>query len=177
MCFLTLIKLAWRGEILQQEDRRKRCRLLLEGSMKKLKWYGVLFALVVLFLYIMGTYDIFMMLSHNKAYYLSKGFGEGVYRYFTDYPVPGLILWIGNLMGGLLAPILYLLKKKCAYQVAYASFLLDLFLILFGVAFRNRFRGLDLAIICFDIFILVITFLFAVYLHWQVKKLHRNGES
>ena len=52
--------------------------------MKKLKWHGVLFALFLLFIYIMGTYDIFMMLSHDEAYYLSKGFGEGVYRYFTD---------------------------------------------------------------------------------------------
>lgn len=29
----------------------------------KLKWYGVLFALFILFLYIMGTYDLFMMLK------------------------------------------------------------------------------------------------------------------
>ena len=144
--------------------------------MKKLKWHGVLFALFLLFIYIMGTYDIFMMLSHNEAYYLSKGFGESAHHYFTDYPIPGLILWIGNLVGGLLAPILYLLKKRCACQVAYASFLFDLFLILFGAIFRNRFRIFDPSIICFDIFILVITFLFGVYLHLQVK-MRRNGDT
>ena len=143
-------------------------------KMKKLKWHGVLFALFMLFIYIMGTYDILMMLSHNEAYYLSKGFGESVHRYFTDYPVPGLILWIGNLASGLIAPILYLLKNKWACQVAYASFLFDLFLILFGAICRNRFGIFDLTIICFDLFILVITLLFGIYLHLQGKKLRGN---
>lgn len=142
--------------------------------MKKLKWHGVLFALFMLFIYIMGTYDIFMMLSHNEAYYLRKGYGEIVHNYFTGYPVPGLILWIGNLVSGLIAPILYLLKNKCAYQAAYASFLFDLFLILFGAIFNNRFRVFDITDICFDISVLVITFLFGIYLHLQVKKIERK---
>lgn len=144
--------------------------------MKTLKWHGVLFALFMLFLYIMGTYDIFMMLSHNEGYYLSRGYGEIVHAYFTDYPVPGLILWIGTLVSGLIAPILYLLRKEYAYQAAYASFLFDLFLILSGAMFNERFEVFDLAIICFDIFILVSTFLFGVYLHLQAKQLRRNGE-
>ena len=45
-----------------------------KNSLEKLKWYGIGFALLILFLYIMGTYDIFMMLSHNTAYYDSKGY-------------------------------------------------------------------------------------------------------
>ena len=67
-------------------------------------------------------------------------------------------------------PILYLLKREYAYQVAYASFLFDLFLILFGAIFNERFEVFDFTIICFDIFILVTTFLFGVYLHLQAKK-------
>ena len=43
-----------------------------DKHMKKLKWYGIIFALFILFLYIMGTYDIFEMLNHNEAYYESK---------------------------------------------------------------------------------------------------------
>ena len=145
--------------------------------MKKLKWHGILFALFMLFIYIMGTYDLFMMLSHNEAYYLNKGYGESIHNYFTDYPAPGLILWVGNLVSGSIAPILYLLKNKCAYKVAYASFLFDLFLILFGATFKSRSRVFDITIICFDISILVITFLFGVYLHLQVKKLCGNRET
>ncbi|HIR57308.1 MAG TPA: hypothetical protein IAA54_06540 [Candidatus Gallacutalibacter pullicola] len=145
--------------------------------MKKLTWYGVVFALFLLFLYIMGTYDFFMMLNHNDAYYSSRGYGEIVHHYFTDYPVPGLILWIGNLISGLAAPILYLLKNKHAYQTAYASFLFDLFLILFGAIFKNRFQVFEAPIICFDIFILIITFLFGLFLHLQAKKLRGNEEA
>ena len=100
--------------------------------MKKLKWHGIAFSLLILFIYIMGTYDFFMMLSHNEAYYVSKGYGE-------------------------------------TYIAAYASFLLDLFLILFGAIWKNRFGVFDLPVICFDIFILIITFLFGAYLHAQVK--------
>ena len=58
--------------------------------MKKLKWHGILFALFMLFIYIMGTYDLFMMLSHNEAYYLNKGYGESIHNYFTDYHAPGI---------------------------------------------------------------------------------------
>ena len=39
----------------------------LEESMKKLKWHGIAFSLLIFFIYIMGTYDFFMMLSHNEA--------------------------------------------------------------------------------------------------------------
>lgn len=138
--------------------------------MKTLKWSGVVFALFILFLYIMGTYDIFMMLSHNEAYYLSKGYGEIVHNYFSNYPITGLILWIGNLMCGLIAPILYLLKNKYAYKVAYASFIFDLLLMLLGAIFNNRFKVFDINIICFDIFILVITLVYGIYLHFQIKR-------
>lgn len=137
--------------------------------MKKLKWHGIAFSLLIFFIYIMGTYDFFMMLSHNEAYYVSKGYGEIILDYFTDYPIAGLVLWGGNLASGLTAPILYLLKNKWAYIAAYASFLLDLFLILFGAIWKNRFGVFDLPVICFDIFILIITFLFGAYLHAQVK--------
>ncbi len=46
--------------------------------MEKIKWDGVVFALFILFLYVMGGYDIFMMLSFDEAYYASKGYGQSV---------------------------------------------------------------------------------------------------
>ena len=141
-----------------------------KNSLEKLKWYGIGFALLILFLYIMGTYDIFMMLSHNTAYYDSKGYGQIVYDYFTNYPITGLILWIGNLICGLVSPILYLFKNKNAYKVAIASFLFDLILIILGVAFRNRFNVLGLNIFCFDLFILFITLSWGIYLFFANKQ-------
>lgn len=139
--------------------------------MKKPMWYGVIFALLILFLYMMGTYDIFMMLSHNEAYYAKQGYGQIVAAYFTDYPVVGLIFWIGNLACGLLSPILYLCRRTCAEKIAMASFICDFVLIILGVAFRNRLAVFGPNIFCFDLFILFITLLFAVFLHSQGKKM------
>ena len=133
--------------------------------MKKLKWYGVLFALFILFLYIMGSYDIVMMLSHNAGYYASKGYGEAVVDYFTNYPWYLLVFWVINLAGGLISPVLYFMKKRCAYQMALVSAASDLILIVLGVVFRNRLAVLGANIFCFDLFILIVTFLFAIYLY------------
>ncbi|MGN0537726.1 MAG: hypothetical protein ACI4M3_07100 [Acutalibacteraceae bacterium] len=138
--------------------------------MKKLKWYGVLFALFVLFIYIMGIYDLFMMLSHNPNYYESKGYGQIVVDYFTDYPIYLLVFWIGNLICGLLSPLLYLLKNKHSYKVAITSFVCDFILMLLGVIFRNRLNVLGVNIFCFDLLILIITLLFGIYLYFNNKK-------
>ena len=145
--------------------------------MKKLKWYGIIFALLILFLYIMGTYDLFMMLSHNEAYYISKGYGEIVHNYFTNYSAFMLVLWLGNLICGLLAPVLYLFKNKNTYKIAYASFIFDLLLILLGVIFYNRFKVFEINIICFDMFILIITLLFGIYTHINNKKSFQHLEN
>lgn len=136
-------------------------------SVKKLKWHGMLFALLMLFLYVMGTYDLFMMLSHNANYYNSHGYSQIVIDYFTDYPIWGLIFWIGNLVCGLISPILYLLNKnKYAYKVAITSFVCDFILILLGIAFNNRFNVFGINVFCFDLFILFITLLYGIYLYF-----------
>lgn len=136
---------------------------------KRLKWYGILFALFILFLYIMGTYDLIMMLGHNEAYYISKGYGQIVHDYFTNYPIVELVFWIINLLGGLISPVLYLLKHKFASKVAFVSFLSDLILILLGALFNNRFKVFSTFIIGFDMFILFITLLFAIFIYFENK--------
>lgn len=133
--------------------------------MRKIKWYGILFAVYIFFLYIMGTYDIFMMLSHNVQYYASKGYGEAVVNYFTDYPLYLLVFWIINLAGGLISPMLCLLKNKHSSTVAIVSAVADLILIVLGVAFRDRLNVLGVEIFCFDLLILISTFLFGIYLY------------
>lgn len=133
--------------------------------MKKLKWYGILFALFILFLYIMGTYDIFMMLSHNETYYASKEYGKSVINYFTNYLLYMMVFWIGNLIGGSISPVLYFAKNKHAYKIAFISAASDFILIVLGTAFRNRLNVFGINIFCFDLFILIATFLFGIYLY------------
>lgn len=137
--------------------------------MKKLKWYGVLFALFILFMYIMGVYDLFMMLSLNESYFISKGYSNLIVEYFTNYPMYMLIFWILNLIAGLVSPILYLFKNINSYKVAFVSFCSDLILIVLGVCLRDRFSVFSTDIIYFDIFILIITLLFGIYLYKSNK--------
>ena len=139
--------------------------------MKKLKWYGILFALFILFLYIMGIYDLFMMLSHNTQYYLQKGYSEVVISYFTNYPLYMLVFWITNLVCGIFSPVLYFMKKKYDFIIALTSGISDFILILLGIIFRNRFEVLGSNVFNFDVFILIITLLFGIYLYYEYKKL------
>lgn len=140
----------------------------------KLKWYGVLFSLFMLLLYVMGTYDLFMMLGHNEAYYLSKGYGQAVHEYFTDYPPVGLALWIVNLLSGLVSPLCCLMRKECAYKAAFVSGLSDLLLILYGAMFRKRFSVFSPFITCFDIGILIVTLLYSLFLYSGNRKCERT---
>ena len=138
--------------------------------MNQLKWYGILFSLFILFLYVMGIYDLPMMLSHNTQYYISRNYGEGATLYFTNYPFYMMIFWITNLICGLLSPVLFLIKNKYAYKVAFVSAFSDFVLMMSGIIFRNRINALGTNIFYFDLFILIITFLFGIYLYILSKK-------
>lgn len=129
--------------------------------MKK-QWYGVIFALFVLFMYAMGIYDLFMMLGHDEIYYASHGYGENVVVYFTNYPIYFGVFWVSNLICGALSPLLYLFGKKSCAIVAFISAVSDTILIVLTSVFRNRIGVLGLNVFTFDLFILVMTTCFCV---------------
>lgn len=120
----------------------------------------LLFSLFMIFMYAMGIYDLFMMLSHNSSYYQAHNYGQSVIDYFTNYPLPFLILWIINLIAGILAPVLlFILKnKKIAKNIALTSTIADTLLLLGTFLLKNRFAVLGLNIALFDLFILFLTF-------------------
>lgn len=129
----------------------------------KRKWLLWVISLFMLFMYSMGIYDFFMMLSHNTSYYASHGYGEIVVKYFTDYPIYFMIFWIVNLVCGFSAPVLLLLGKRTSKIVALISTIADLILIISTSIFRNRFEVLGINVFIFDIFILLITICFYFY--------------
>ena len=53
---------------------------------RSVRWYDYLFGILLLFIYIMGIYDFFMMLSKNADYYASHNYGYEAEIYFTSYP-------------------------------------------------------------------------------------------
>lgn len=143
--------------------------------MKK-KWYGVIFALIVLFLYVMGAYDFFMMLGHDEMYYASHGYGENVVTYFTDYPVCFMVFWVANLICGILSPVLYILNRKSCSIVAFLSAASDAILITLTGIFRNRIGVLGWNIFLFDLFILAITICFGILCVYQQNKINEENK-
>lgn len=133
----------------------------------KRPWRIWIIALLFIFIYAMGIYDFFMMLSHNAAYYSSHGYGENVIAYFSNYPVYFLVFWVGNLLCGFAAPILLLLKKAVSKQIALVSAMSDFLLLILTFMFRDRWNVLGAHIAAFDAFILLMTFglyLYCVYM-------------
>lgn len=143
--------------------------------MKRLKVHGVLFALLVLFLYAMGVYDLFMMLGHDAAYYAVHGYGQQVTAYFTDYPFPFLALWVINLACGVLAPLLYLMKRPAAAPAALLSAAADALLLLFTCLLRSRIAVLGSFVFGFDLFILAVTLCFGLHAG-RAMQAHRAHE-
>ncbi|MGY3777817.1 hypothetical protein [Isobaculum melis] len=125
----------------------------------------LLFSSFMIFMYAMGIYDLLMMLSHNSSYYQVHGYGQSVVAYFTNYPFPFLILWIANLMTGVLAPIFLLLlkKKNIAKKMALISTIADAILLLGTFLLKNRLAVLGPTIARFDLFILFLTFSYYLF--------------
>ncbi|MDP4145406.1 MAG: hypothetical protein Q8936_13135 [Bacillota bacterium] len=125
---------------------------------KKTPWHLWIISIFFIFIYAYGVYDYFMMLGHNVDYYNARGYGENVVKYFTNYPIPFLILYTTNVLTGLLAPILLLFKKKIAASIALVSAVSDTLLLILTFLFRNRLNVLGISIAIFDIGIAIITF-------------------
>ncbi len=141
--------------------------------MNKRPWHLWIVALFMIFIYSMGIYDIFMMLSHNAGYYASHGYGDDVLIYFTDYPIFPLAVWIINLACGLIAPVLLLLLNRLAAYFSLVSVLADILLLIYTFSFENRWNILGANIAMFDFFILLITvglYIYCLYFNRAVKK-------
>lgn len=138
--------------------------------MKQRPWHVWLMILIVGFIYAMGIYDFFMMLSHNEHYYASHNYGQAVVEYFTAYPLYFMVFWIVNLLAGMLAPITLIFNVKWAKQLALSSSVADLILLLLTFTFKNRLEVLGAGVAAFDIFILLITFGFYLYCREMDKR-------
>ncbi|AWN19447.1 hypothetical protein [Streptococcus sobrinus] len=132
--------------------------------MKKLTIWGICFAVLMFSLNLIGCYDFIMVVTHNRAYF-AELYTPAIKAYFTNYPIFFLILWIGNLLGGILTPIFYIFKNKSAVSLAGLAFWADVLLVIVTCLFRNRIQifgwhfALDLVILC----------LIGIY-YWYLRK-------
>lgn len=134
------------------------------------KWHLWVISIFIIFIYFMGIYDFFMMLSHNKAYYASHGYGLEVIKYFTNYPFYFMIFWITNLLAGFISPILLILRNEFSKKLALISGIADIILMILTFTFRNRWNVLGSKVAAFDLLILIITFILYLYCRYTFKR-------
>jgi uncharacterized membrane protein len=141
----------------------------------RIPWTRWLIGVFFIFVYAYGIYDFFMMLGHDAAYYSSRSYGAVVVTYFTDYPPLLLIFWVTNIVSGVIAPILLLLRSRWAVQVSLISAISILILQFLTFTFRNRWNVLGPWISLFDIAIMLMTF--GLFIYCRATLCARMGET
>ncbi len=132
-------------------------------SKKKAPWHLWVIAFIFMFLYANSIYDYFMLLSHNEAYYISKGYGAEVHKYFIDYPLLFLALYTVNIISAPISLILMLFRSRRTVYYSFISFTSILLLRILSFAFWNRWVVFGSLISIFDIIFVLLTFGFYCY--------------
>lgn len=136
----------------------------------RVPWHLWLIGFFIIFLYAIGTYDYFMSLGHNAAYFNYKNYGAIVYAYFTNYPLLPLIFWTTNIFGGLIAPILLLFRSRWAVRTSLISAVSIVLLEFLTFAFKDRWNVFGPLASLIDIVIMLITFGLFLYCRAMDKR-------
>lgn len=121
-------------------------------------------------LYAIGAYDYVQTQTLSTGYFEAQGYGPAQIEYFTDYPFVPLVFWTVNIVAGLAAAVLLLLRSRWSVGVASISAisLPGLQIITFGLMDRWNILGPRLSI--FDICILLLTLALWFYCHRMRRK-------
>jgi hypothetical protein len=121
-------------------------------------------------IYLFGSYDYVMVHTRNEGYLLSLGRGTALIDYFTDYPLYLSAVWAVNITGGLLAPLLLLLRHRWAVETAVVSSAAMFLLTAVTFIRLDRFEIFGLWYSLFDMTILLLTAAFTGYTFKLKKK-------
>lgn len=141
--------------------------------MKKITVFGIGFALFMFFLNLIGCYDFVMVITGNQAYF-AEHYTPAIETYFSHYPILFLILWISNLLSGILTPVFYLFKSKSVFILAGIAFWADAILILLTSLFRNRIQLFGWQFV-FDLLILSLFGVYYMYLRKGKSKSEKRN--
>lgn len=133
-----------------------------DGTPPRRPWHLWVVAFLVLALYVGGARDYLLILTGDTGY-IREQFGAGGLDYFADYPIPLRLIWTLNIIGGLFAPILLVVRSWWAHRTAAVSAGAQLVLLVVTFALLDRWSMLGAMTSWFDTGIGVLTVLFAVY--------------
>src|SRR5690606_24224359 len=95
--------------------------------------------------------------------YMLGQFGADGVTYFADYPLALRIVWTINILGGLVAPVLLVMRNRWALAVSVTASLAQILLLAITFSALDRWAMLGSATSWFDIGVGVVTILFAAY--------------
>ncbi|MCP2252327.1 hypothetical protein LY13_001066 [Prauserella aidingensis] len=131
-------------------------------------WHLWLVAIAMFALYVGGARDYLLILVQSSDYIRGQ-FGPDGLTYFADYPFVLRIVWTINILGGLIAPVLLVLRHRWALAAALVATAAQVALLVTTFAFLDRWAMLGAATSWFDIGVGVATALLAAYC-WAVRR-------
>lgn len=126
-------------------------------------WHLWVTGLVILGLYLIGARDFLLARSLDTGYFAELGYGPAQVAYFTDYPVVPAILWGINIVTGLLAAVLLLLRSRWATASAFTAATSQLVLIVITFGFMHRWAILGPRLSIVDIIVCILTIGLCLY--------------
>ncbi len=121
-------------------------------------------------LYVGGARD-FALIALGDTGYIERQFGHDGAVYFSDYPPVLRVVWMLNVVGGLTAPVLLILRSRGAFPTAVVATLAQALLLAVTFAALDRWRMLGPELAWFDIGIGVLTAAFAAYVWWWRRRI------
>lgn len=128
-------------------------------------WHLWVVAAFFLFVYAIGAYDYVQVQARSDSYYAAQGYGPAQIEYFTDYSFVPLALWTVNIVSGLAAVILLVLRSRWATVTAAAAAVSVLVLQVITFGFMDRWNILGPRLSIVDIGVLVLTCGLWLYCH------------
>lgn len=129
-------------------------------NMKKWRYWFV--SIIALLISGIGAYDYIMTLGNNTAYFESLGYGANQIAYFTNYPVPLIILWTLSVWGMVIGALLLPFRLRWSAYALFASVAGQVFLDLITFTFKHRWDVLGAKLGTQDLIILILTIIAAV---------------
>jgi hypothetical protein len=120
-------------------------------------WHPWVVGIFFLALYGVGARDYVLSLTLDTEYFDAQGYGPFQVAYFADYPVVPAICWTINILGGLVASLLLLLRSRWAVHATLVCAVAQLCLLVLTFGFRDRWNVFGPRLSLFDIGIWVIT--------------------
>ncbi|WJZ02402.1 hypothetical protein [Corynebacterium freiburgense] len=138
---------------------------------QKIPLPGVIFAVLMVLLNLMGLYDFAMSLGLHEGYFSSQGYGNEATEFFRGFPFLFTALWFISLVSGIVAPVLFLMKSKFMELMAFLAMTSYGLFILLTTLFRGRIAALGFIGFVIDVSLLALLVLFYLYSRQMNRKL------